>query len=80
MENIKPTAFVKRPVTIVTTEQWRDMHVKGVLDADQHGAADDWIMISRERNSKYGRAMYSKKLDQVRCQTMGEFYGDGIVD
>lgn len=36
-----------------------------------------WEQIGRE---KYGRNMYCPKTKTLRTQTMGEFYGTGIVD
>ena len=37
----------------------------------------NWIQIGHE---KYGRCMYCTNTKVKRSQTMGEFYGAGIVD
>ena len=37
----------------------------------------NWVQVGRE---KYGRSMYCTKTKIRRSQTMGEFYGGGIVD
>ena len=37
----------------------------------------DWIQVG---NTKYGRSMYCRNTNIKRSQTMGEFYGGGIVD
>lgn len=37
----------------------------------------DWVQIGRE---KFGRNMYCNNTKLLRTQTMGEFYGNTIVD
>jgi len=37
----------------------------------------NWVQVGRE---KYGRSMYCTKTKIKRTQTMGEFYGAGVVD
>lgn len=37
----------------------------------------DWVQVGTD---KYGRSMYCTKTKIRRTQTMGEFYGNGIVD
>lgn len=37
----------------------------------------NWVQVG---DTKYGRSMYCTKTNIKRTQTMGEFYGTGIVD
>ena len=37
----------------------------------------NWVQVGE---NKYGRSMYCTKTKIKRTQTMGEFYGTGIVD
>lgn len=64
-------------------EDWDRIRDKPLLKSTPNNVAlaDDWESVVREgSDEKYGRLMYSRKLDQFRSQTMGEFYGKGIVD
>ena len=76
------TAFIDRKLHRVADVEMDRLGNKRVLPETDYKLADDWVMVIRESatDTKYGRVMYSKSLDQLRCQTMGEFYGTGIVD
>jgi len=51
---------------------------KGEIKAGwPHGEPEDRIVTC---DSKYGRSMYCPKTGIKRSQTMGEFYGGGVVD
>jgi len=47
-----------------------------IKDIDD-GSKYEWVQVGQE---KYGRCMYCVKTGIRRSQTMGEFYGGGIVD
>ncbi len=47
-----------------------------IADID-NGEKYEWVQVG---NTKYGRCMYCLKTGIKRGQTMGEFYGSGIVD
>ena len=76
------TAFIDRKLHRVPDVEMDRLGNKRVLPETDYKLADDWVMVIRESatDTKYGRIMYSKSLDQLRCPTMGEFYGTGIVD
>mgnify|MGYP000259105948 CR=1 FL=1 len=77
-------AFHTRKVNRITDEEMDRLNRKGVLEATNENIAkaNDWVMVAREstRDLKYGRTMFSPSLDQLRRETMGEFYGSSIVD
>jgi len=56
----------KIPLTEIVT-------IKDIDDGDKY----EWVQIKGE---KYGRSMYCLKTGIRRGNTMGEFYGSGIVD
>ena len=66
---------------------WRDKHDNTVemsnaplVDKDTIDINDskyNWIQVGHD---KYGRYMYCTNTKVRRGQTMGEFYGGGIVD
>jgi len=49
---------------------------KTISDIDD-GSKYEWVQVGTD---KYGRCMYCLKTGIRRGQTMGEFYGGGIVD
>lgn len=51
--------------------KWED--IPDINNAEKY----DWHQVG---DSKYGRFMYCPKTKIKRTQTMGEFYGTGIVD
>lgn len=51
-----------------------------VAGESEKSRADDWKIVRIGNDSKYGRIAYSPSLDIIRTLTMGEFYGDGVVD
>ena len=53
--------------------QWKETKELGDLNDKKY----NWIQVGR---SKYGRYMYCTNTKVRRGQTMGEFYGSGIVD
>lgn len=72
------------PLQKITHEAIANARKKEILKPSQQvlDLTDDWIMYEYEGGTdrKFGRVVYSKKLDQIRGMTIGEFYGDGIVD
>lgn len=79
---MNPNDFKDRRLNRIPKEEWERIRKNGLLESNEHELADDWVMVASEsaRDVKYGRLMYSPTLDQFRKQTMGEFYGSGIVD
>lgn len=79
---ITPTQFVDRGLNRLPASEMTRLKAKGWLESSDYGAATDWVMVVSEdaRDTKYGRYMYSPSLDKLRGQTMGEFYGGGVVD
>ena len=65
----------------LTQQQFNILRV-GMLDGADIDLADDWITVWKPdgKNQKYAKLMYSNKLNKLRGTTMGEFYGNGIVD
>ena len=67
----------------LTQAQWHDL-IEDILDDTivNVDSTDDWIQVWKPyaKNMKYGKIMYSNKLNKLRSVTMGEFYGKGIVD
>jgi hypothetical protein len=78
------SGFISRFPKGMVKELWLELLEEGLLDCTPESItlADDWEIMFREGNSdtKYGRQMYSPSLNRLRSLTMGEFYGDGIVD
>ena len=73
---MKAEDFVWRDKHDETTEMRNAPHV----DEDTIDVNDpkyNWIQVGRY---KYGRYMYCTNTKVRRGQTMGEFYGGGIVD
>jgi len=52
---------------------WKEKEELGDLNDKKY----NWIQVG---HSKYGRYMYCTNTKVRRGQTMGEFYGSGIVD
>ena len=79
---MNPNDFKTRTLNRIPKEEWDRIRKNGLLESNEHGLADDWVMVVSEsaNDVKYGRLMYSPTLDKFRGQTMGEFYGSGIVD
>lgn len=50
--------------------------------AENIALADDWMpsVVNGSNWSKYGRFMYSPKLDRLRDQSILEFYDGNVVD
>jgi hypothetical protein len=72
------------PTGTMTHEQTAKARAGVILPATKESIelTDDWEMYKYEgaMDLKYGRFIYSKKLDQIRHSTIGEFYGDALVD
>jgi len=47
------------------------------IDDIDDGSKYEWVQVGQD---KYGRCMYCLKTGIRRGQTMGEFYGGGVVD
>lgn len=79
---MKPTDFKHRELNTIPHSEYVRIREKGYLGSEQHDLADDWVMVVSDKagDVKFGRSMYSPSLDKLRHQTMGEFYGGGIVD
>jgi len=79
---IDANSFTDRSLNRIPQLECERIRAKGYLESNQHDLADDWVMVASEdaTDTKYGRNMYSPSLDRFRHQTMGEFYGSGIVD
>lgn len=76
------TGFINRKIKELPTLKFQTLQTKGVLPQEEYTKADDWevIVIEGCEDTKYARYMYSKSLERLRHQTIGEFYGAGIVD
>lgn len=68
----------------IKAHHWDSMMAKGLisLSSPDYEEVDDWKVAVKvgTRDTKYGRMMYSEKLDRLRGLTMMEFYGNAIVD
>ena len=89
MENItdylqcKGTRFEEKLGVEIEVEKWKSLSMN-IMDSTLKiiNLTDDWVQAVKRGSgwTKYGRYMYSPKLDKLRSQTLLEFYGDGVVD
>lgn len=88
-EQIKDTpsinSFVSRKLNFIPRTKWEEFMSYPKVDYEDKQYADpkyNWIMCICDdaRDTKYGRQMISVEYKLRRGQTMGEFYGSGIVD
>ena len=76
------TAFVDRKKYRPTEKQLAAIKATKRYDEKElpdfnDGSKYEWVQVGDE---KYGRFMYCLKTGMHRHQTMGEFYGSGVVD
>ena len=80
-KRVPASAFVYRK-KITDSEAVAEIRKLPLVKADtikdiDDGSKYEWVQVGQE---KYGRCMYCLKTGIRRGQTMGEFYGGGIVD
>lgn len=78
----KTDAFVDRKNLNVSNEEFARIEKipltkKELINDIDNGATYEWVQLAGD---KYGRSMYCLKTGIRRGNTMGEFYGSGIVD
>ena len=81
---MNPHEFKTRKLHKMPKDEFEALRNDGIIPCTNQNCelADDWMMVVPEdvTDVKYGRFMYSPSLNVLRHQTMGEFYGGGIVD
>ena len=76
MKEIKANDFVWRTKHDLT-EEIKNLPLTDYKTLDLDHPRYNWIQVGHD---KYGRYMYCTNTNIKRGQTMGEFYGGGIVD
>jgi hypothetical protein len=81
-ELVKANTFSDRKIFECDEQTLSKIKELEIVDSKDLKDIDDpsiynWYQIG---NSKYGRFMYCPITNTKRTQTMGEFYGNGIVD
>ena len=78
---LKGTRF-ERKLGIKMEDEYFNILLDFVLDADSKELADDWVECTKDSDEreKYNRYMYSPKIDRLRHQDINEFYNDVVID